>query len=214
MMSAMEGLTQALAGAVEDLPSGTAGDISSIIIYGENAAGEAFNSGGAVQCGNGASCDHDGAILFVPSLAHSRSQSPEIIEAKAPVRVELYELVADTAGAGRHRGGSGWRRDLRLLVDSRVISTLERTRDPSWAQHGGESGAPNRGEIQYPDGRIASLAKVTSLAVPAQSVIRVVSGGGGGFGAPGERAVAAVKQDLKDGIITSEFAATHYPQAL
>jgi N-methylhydantoinase B len=95
-----------------------------------------------------------------------------------------------------------------------LISTMERTKVPSWAQRGGESGHANRFQIDFTDGRTETVLKATDLKIPAGSRLRITCGGGGGYGPPGERAVEAVKRDLLNGMITTEHACTHYAHAL
>ena len=57
------------------------------------------------------------------------------------------------------------------------------------------------------------IRKVTGLPVPAGSVVRIRCGGGGGYGPPLERDVAAVKRDLQLGVVSEEAARRDYPQA-
>ena len=55
----------------------------------------------------------------------------EILEMSFPVRVERYEIVPDTGGAGRWRGGCGVERVWRILGGpSQVSVCLERTKSP------------------------------------------------------------------------------------
>lgn len=95
-----------------------------------------------------------------------------------------------------------------------LISIVDRTQVPGWAQRGGLSGAANRLEIDFADGPTKTLRKVTNLKVPAGSRLRIYPGGGGGYGAPAKRAVAAVQRDLLNGMITLQHARKHYPHAV
>jgi N-methylhydantoinase B len=187
LMSAIEGIFQALSTATAGrLPSGGAGDTAAVQFYGHvSATGEAFYAGGlSLPVGQGARPNCDGPTLFVPSLAHSHMQSPELLEAKLPVQFEQWEFTPDSAGPGQFRGGSGWQVSYRFLEDVMLISTIERTRVPGWAQRGGLPGAPNRLEIDFADGHTETLRKVTNRKVPAGSHLRIYLGGGGGYGAP------------------------------
>jgi len=217
LMSAIEGIFQALSAATAGrLPSGGAGDTAAVQFYGKiSDTGETFYGGGlSLPVGQGAHPASDGATLFVPSLAHSHMQSPELLEAKLPVRFEQWEFTPDSAGPGQFRGGSGWQVSYRFLEDVMLISTIERTQVPGWAQCGGLSGVPNRLEIDFADGHTETLRKVTNRKVPAGSRLRIYLGGGGGYGTPGKRSSAAVKRDLLNGMITLEHARTYYPHAI
>jgi N-methylhydantoinase B len=55
---------------------------------------------------------------------------------------------------------------------------------------------------------------VTRLKVPKGSLVHLHTGGGGGYGAPGERDPGAVLRDLRDGYISQEHALRHYPHAI
>ena len=216
LVAAMEGLFKALAEASGgQLPSGSAGDIAYLAYYGRALeTGTAFVGGGAMPVGQGALPHADGAILFVPSLAHSQTTSPELQEAKTPVRFEKWEITPDSAGPGEYRGGSGWEFHYTVLQDVLLVSTIERTKVPGWGQRGGLSGQPNRFEIDFPDGRTEVIRKVTDMHVPAGSRLRVYCGGGGGYGLPAARNPEAVKRDLLSGIITIKHAHEFYSHAL
>jgi N-methylhydantoinase B len=217
LMSAIEGLFQALAMATDGgLPSGGAGDTAAVQFYGRRSdTGETFYAGGlSLPVGQGARPQSDGPILFVPSLAQSHVQSPELLEAKLPIQFERWEFTADSAGPGEFRGGTGWQVSYRLLEDVMLISTIERTQVPGWAQRGGLSGAPNRLEIDFPDGHTETVRKVTNLKVPAGSRLRIHLGGGGGYGIPSNRSVEAVRRDLLNGVITLQHARRYYAHAV
>lgn len=216
LMSAMEAIFQALAAALpQNVPSGSAGDICGVLYYGRHSrTGEPFFGGSALPVGQGASARRDGGTMFVVALAQSQTQSPELQEAKTPVHYEKWEITPDSAGPGKHRGGAGWELHYRVLEDSNIISVIERTRIPGWAQQGGLSGTPNRLEIDFPDGTTRVLRKATDLPIPAGSRLRIYCGGGGGYGPPGERDPEAVRRDLLHGIITLEHARKHYAHAL
>jgi N-methylhydantoinase B len=210
---ALEGVIQALSMAVPGLPSGSAGDLCGIIMYGRTIDGRPFQAGWSHPVGSGANQDHDGAVLFIPPVGYSRCQSPELNEAQSPVRIERWEFTTDSAGPGKFRGGPGWRKDIRLLADAVMISMVERTKRPSWGQKGGLPGGVNGLEVEYPDGKVEILAKITDLPLPANSIIRVYGGGGGGFGECSERPPEAVQADVRDGFISAEHAAKYYPKA-
>ena len=211
----MEAMYEALAAAAEDLvPSGSAADICAVQYWGHDTdRDEPFYAGAAQPVGQGACGHSDGGTLFVTGLAQSRIPAAELQEAKWPVLFERWELAPDSAGVGKFRGGMGWDVHWRFLEDVSLVSTIERTREPGWAQRGGRAGSRNRLNIAFPDGRVEEMRKVTDLRVPKGSVVRIHCGGGGGYGMPSDRDPAAVREDLEQGYLTEAHARAHYPQA-
>ena len=64
--------------------------------------------------GQGAMLDQDGMDAVQNHMTNTRNAPVESIEAAYPLRVERYELIPDSEGAGEHRGGVGLRRVLRV----------------------------------------------------------------------------------------------------
>jgi len=214
VLSAMEGLFQAFAQATDGgFPSGSAGDIVGVQYYGTyGESHELFFGGSALPVGQGALPHADGSTLFVAALAQSQTQSPELQEAKLPILYEKWEFTADSAGPGQYRGGLGWELHFRALQDLSVISEMERTKVPGWAQKGGRSGTPNRFEIDFADGHTEAFIKATDLHVNANSRFRIYCGGGGGYGPPAQRDVVAIRRDLLDGLVSESHVRQFYPQ--
>jgi N-methylhydantoinase B len=94
-----------------------------------------------------------------------------------------------------------------------MTSAIERSQNAPWGLAGGGEARPNGASVVYPDGRTRSFSKVTRLPLPAGTTFTLRTGGGGGYGPSTERAVEAVKADLKGGYISEAFARKHYPQA-
>ena len=216
LMHAMEAIYQAFSKAAANLvPSGSAGDICAVQAYGYHSeTGEFFFNGYALPVGHGASDSADGATLYVPALAKSTLPSAEIQEAKFPLVFRKWNLAPDSCGPGKYRGGLGVDYEWQVIHDARLISTVENTKTPAWAQQGGLSGTCNGFTIEYPDGRIEKRNKVTGLPVPKGTVVKIHCGGGGGYGPPSERDPEAVRRDLEEGYISEEHARRYYPHAL
>ena len=210
--SMFQALSQALPGVV---PSGTAGDVVACSIHTfDQASGELQVVAPRIPVGSGALPHADGSTLYHPTVSMSRLSSAELEEVKAPfVQIERWEFTPDSAGAGEFRGGMGWELDLRVLTDVEMMTTVERTKVPSWGQAGGLSGQPNGVVLRYPDGRTESTTKITGVQLPEQSVVSIRAGGGGGYGDPADREIDAVRRDLEAGLITEESARALYPHA-
>jgi N-methylhydantoinase B len=215
IMPAMEAIYRAFTQAAPELaPAGGAGDICHVAAVGRKTGStDIFYIGASLPVGEGAHARGDGATLFVPGLANSRVQSAELQENKFPMRFHRIELVPDSAGDGKFRGGLGLDYVWETLAEVSLISTIERTRDPGWGIEGGLPGTTNALELEFPDGRRRKIGKVTDLTLPAGTVIRIRAGGGGGFGPPNERASAAVHNDVQEGYLTEAHARATYPHA-
>ena len=59
---------------------------------------------------------HDGHSLWPPFT----NVPNEFVEAYFPLRVETYEFIVDSGGAGLHRGGNGLSVAYRFLVDGHI----------------------------------------------------------------------------------------------
>jgi N-methylhydantoinase B len=107
------------------------------------------------------------------------------------------------------RGGLGQEIELRSSKDEDIMLFLsvERIDNPAAGRHGGQAGAPGRIRMGA-DG--PDLPGKGTLRIPAGTSLIFETPGGGGFGAPHERAPDAVACDLADGLITNEAAQTTY----
>ena len=62
----------------------------------------------------------------------------EIIESEYPIRVNRFELIPDSGGAGQFRGGLGIRREYTNLADARFsIRSMKHTSPPNGCAGGG-----------------------------------------------------------------------------
>src|ERR1700739_705507 len=87
-------------------------------------AGKPFLSREVLGGGSGGRYYADGndAIHIVPD---SRNQPAEFTETRFPILVEKLALHPDSGGAGARRGGLGYEKHYRALVDCRTIVTAD-----------------------------------------------------------------------------------------
>ena len=76
------------------------------------------------------------------SCPNSRNQPAEFTETRFPVLVEKLALRTDSGGAGKRRGGLGYEKHYRALVDCRTIVTADRVRLGCYGVNGGKAGQP------------------------------------------------------------------------
>lgn len=159
-----------------------------------------------VMGGFGARPNKDGvACLCFPS--NTGSVPVEIIESTTPILVESKELVTDSGGAGRFRGGLGQRITIRCLTETaRAFITAQHLHIPPLGSSGGESAMP---AAIFKDGR-----RLMYLTGPIDLVqgdtVTVQSAGGGGFGDPRTRSRTLVAADLLAGYISKRKAVEQY----
>lgn len=160
--------------------------------------------------GSGARTYADGtdAVDLVPD---SKNLPAEFIEQRFPVIVERVALNPDSGGCGKFRGGLGYLKELRVLVDGYFFTYVERTAFGSFGVAGGGAGMPGGTDMQVgtPDER---HFKFSHEAIPftAGTVIRVTTPGGGGWGDPLEREIEAVRLDVLRGLVSVESARDDY----
>jgi N-methylhydantoinase B len=160
--------------------------------------------------GWGASAHCDGVGPY-KTITHTDTKDipVETIEALYPMLVEKYECRQDTAGAGRHRGGLGLDKTIRVLAPCNFNASFERFHCPPWGFDGGLAGAPGFVEVETARGRQV-VHKVSQFAVAPGDRIHIHSGSGGGFGPPFERDPRAVRADVLRGFVSSKQAAEIY----
>ena len=162
-----------------------------------------------VLSGTGARAGKDGCEAM--ASAFNASNIPvEAQEANHPIIVERFELIADSAGAGKYRGGCGIRRDMKFLAqDGKLTNLSERQRFPPYGLFGGQSGALARTVINPGPAERVVHGKA-SVDFEYGDVISFQQSGAGGYGPPFERDVERVLEDVLDGYVSIEHARRYY----
>ncbi|TNE40516.1 MAG: hydantoinase B/oxoprolinase family protein [Sphingomonadales bacterium] len=166
-----------------------------------------------LDVGNGARMASDGPTMAIPVMGDVPNMPVELAEMRYPIRIERFALRTDAIGHGRQLGGSGVRRDYRLLEPGIMVHTaFENVDDPMGrGEEGGTDGAPPQVVINpgMPD-EVTMRQRAALGPFEVGDVISMQSGGGGGWGKPGERSRNAVARDVRNGILTPECAARLY----
>jgi N-methylhydantoinase B len=177
--------------------------------FGVDSGGEPFLSREVLGGGSGGRSYADGndAIHIVPD---SRNQPAEFTETRFPLLVEKLALRTDSGGAGKRRGGLGYDKHYRPLVDCRVIVTADRVRLGCYGVNGGKAGRPFAVTTDLEGSPRDLGGLVDGELVAAGQLVRVVTTGGGGWGDPLEREVERVRQDVIDGKVSRDAAEQDY----
>jgi N-methylhydantoinase B len=158
----------------------------------------------------GGTATHDGTPM-VMAMCHFTPGTPvEIIESEYPIRVRAFELVPDSAGAGRQRGGVGYAREYEMLEDSMLTVRSANHRFVAWGLAGGLPPRASRVVLHTNGGSAEELGPIETRALKAGDVIRFERSGGGGYGDPSQRSEEAVRNDVADGYVSAAAAAKVY----
>ena len=159
-----------------------------------------------VMAGVGARATKDGIDAISPVVS-VENIPVEAQEARNPIVVERYELIADSGGAGRHRGGLAVRKDIRVLADDTTLSNLtDRHVFAPYGLNGGKDGA--LGSIVLNPGTQSErrLHSKEVVRLERDDVVSFRCAGSGGVGPPVERSEDSIQADLREGRVTAAAA--------
>jgi N-methylhydantoinase B len=148
----------------------------------------------------------------VQTYSQNTENSPvEETELNYPVRILRYELVPDSGGPGKFRGGLGLRRDYSFPEHEPTFTILaDRLKFPPLGLFGGGPGKLAHYALGGADGVERPLGSKTTFTVPLGSYVSMQTCGGGGYGPVGERDPAMVLQDVIEGKVSIERAREEY----
>ena len=161
-----------------------------------------FNSGGT---GARPTLDGLSATAF-PSGVHT--MSTEASEHVGPVIFWRKELLPDSGGAGKFRGGLGQIIEVAPAegYEFHFNAMFDRTENPAQGRHGGQAG--RAGSVRLDNG--TKLLGKGRQFVPTDRRLILELPGGGGFGDPAERSPEAVRADIENGYVSAEQAKACY----
>ncbi|MBI4527871.1 MAG: hydantoinase B/oxoprolinase family protein, partial [Deltaproteobacteria bacterium] len=162
--------------------------------------------------GTGARTGRDGVSAIAFHLSNCKTAPIEIIESEFPTRVERFELIPDSGGAGLWRGGLGFVRDYRILQDEVRFSMRTDKHDlEPWGMDAGKNGRKGAC-IVNPGGRDEKRlpSRFGDFPLKAGDLLRVERPGGGGIGDPFERPREKVLEDVRQGYVSVQAAASGY----
>jgi N-methylhydantoinase B len=183
-------------------PSGN-GPPWGLLLMGDDAQGSPYHRLIIVSGGYGATAEKDGDTVLFPGNV---SNTPiETMESLMPLLWECKEVIPDSGGAGRHRGGPGQRLVARALRPVGYAMINGRVEHPALGLLGGGPGRPGRFAAA---GRPAPPGSDGTIAAGAR--LEIETPGGGGLGPARERSPALVRRDLEEGFVSHEAARSVY----
>ncbi|MSQ69296.1 MAG: hydantoinase B/oxoprolinase family protein [Gammaproteobacteria bacterium] len=131
----------------------------------------------------------------------------EYLEAYFPLRIETYETIADSGGAGKHRGGNALRVAYRFLEPGEISIHDDRWLTYPWGVNGGTPGRRSQKRLLRADGSVQILpAKCDRIVVATDDLLLFETWGGGGWGDAYARPADLVARDVRRGLVSAAGA--------
>jgi N-methylhydantoinase B len=138
----------------------------------------------------GASALGRGAPGLTVHLSTTLCAPIEILENEYPVRITRFELVKNSGGAGKFRGGDAFRRHYELLQPATVIYRADRSKFPARGIAGGRDGLPSRFTVNPGTAKEAVMPASSMVELVAGESFSIQPAAGGGYGRPTTNSVA------------------------
>lgn len=181
------------------------------VFYGRRKDGKPWHSVIIRGGGMGASAKNDGNYVYI-FPANGANTPVEIFESDTPLVVEKRELLADSGGVGKMKGGLGKREVFKVPDDSYApIPPINlgiqsgRYIYPAEGLFGGKSGAKAQFLVNGVQGNSYGLTQMKP-----GDVVTIDAPGGGGYGNPSEREPQIVLHDVIEGYVSIEEAKSEY----
>ena len=160
--------------------------------------------------GYGGRASKDGPDAVQPHGKNTANAPVEETELNYPVRITRYELVENSDGPGKYRGGLGLRRDY-FFPDHEASFTILADRE-RWGPHGLFGGLPGERAhyVLNPDSDATELGSKVTVQLKENDVVSYRTCGGGGYGPPQERDPEDVLWDVRNGKVSVERARKFY----
>jgi len=208
----VDAVYDALSNIVPDKVRADGSGSRSIILGGRSTyTGKGYVQYEIIAGGAGARAHKDGVSGITVNQSNAMIAPVEIIESEFPTRLQRFELIADSGGAGRYRGGLGIRREYLNLEEARFsIRSMKHVIPPNGCAGGGTG---RGGDIWInPDTAQAKRLPTRYADYPLRQgdIFRLDTPGGGGYGDALAREPERVLADVREGAVSSEAAGRQY----
>ena len=131
----------------------------------------------------------------------------EFLESYFPLRIDCYETITDSGGAGYNRGGNGLRMGYCFLEPGTISIHDDRWLTYPWGVNGGLPGRRSEKILKRADGSTEMMpSKCDRIVVSAGDILYFNTWGGGGCGDPLKREMERVEFDVRAGLVSVEGA--------
>jgi N-methylhydantoinase B len=146
------------------------------------------------------------------SLGSLRNVPTEALESEMPVLITRYGLRPDSCGHGFRRGGNGVELKVRISTLDTVMTArgMERYRFVPWGIGGGTHGTTGFTRLRRMGETWHDIGQIDLLRLEPGDEVHFGTQGGGGWGDPHARPLAAIQHDLDAGLISRETAERVY----
>lgn len=136
----------------------------------------------------------------------------ESIEQEVPVLIDRYSLRENSGGPGYYRGGVGVELRLKVFPPNGVITSrgMERYTFRPWGRLGGKAGTTGFTTLNPGTAREREVGKIDVMQLEPGDEVFIGTQGGGGYGDPLARPVAAVLEDVRNELVHPEQARAGY----
>ena len=206
LLSSTMGLVNAAGG------ESTAANCAYVIYFarGIGEDGTPFLMSDGVGVGYGARPYADGinAVYYVAQ----ENYPAEMMEQTYPARLRAYGIHCDSGGPGRWRGGCGVVREIELLADEATFAIrIDGVQKPAWGVSGGQNGGAGRAILNPGKVDERELEPFSDGNVLKRGdILRLETGGGGGWGHPFDREPERVLADVLAQFVSEEAAFNDY----
>ena len=209
----LDTIFHALAAALPNsVPAAHKGDMGGYAIFGTNPkTGRRYVCQNIIGGGWGGRPLEDGVSAAVSMCQGDVKNTPiELQELYYPLMYECHALRRDSGGAGKFRGGIGVEVKVTPLHDFYLSRNTDRIKCPPWGLLGGAQGAVNETIIERNGNSETLPGKFSHLLVHPGETVTFLTAGGGGYGEPAKREIAAIERDIALGYISKQQAEKEY----
>ena len=167
-----------------------------------------MSDGNGVGGGGRPSADGYDAIYHV----EQKNYPVEFVEATYPLRVRRYAINRDSGGPGRWRGGCGVVREFEILAEQATVGVrIDSVLNPPWGVAGGLNAGSGRCVVNPGQSDERELPPLSDgNLVRRGDIVRLETGGGGGWGHPFLREPHLVLADVVCGFVSAQVALNAY----
>jgi N-methylhydantoinase B len=158
--------------APEAVPAQGQGTMNNLVI-----GGKGWTYYETIGGGQGASARGPGPSGVHVGMSNTFNTPIEAFELEYSMRVERYELIYGSGGKGKHRGGDGIERAVKVLEPGSLSLLTDRRRHPPKGAEGGEPGKVGQNLLNSEE-----LPPKVSRELEEGDVVTVRTPGGGGYG--------------------------------